>query len=77
MSTELTCRDGVARLMDYTEGRLDAGRRRRIEAHVRGCKRCQWFVRGYTDVPRLLREATTTRMPAGLVRRLQRLTTRT
>ncbi len=73
MTGTLTCRDGVRVLMDFTEGLLPAALRRRIEEHVDGCGRCRGFVRSYGETPRILREATETRMPERLRRRLRRI----
>lgn len=73
MKGTMTCRDGVRVLMDYTEGVLSALRRSAVESHVGACVRCQGFVRSYRETPRILREATVTRMPARLGRRLRRM----
>jgi anti-sigma factor RsiW len=73
MTRTLTCRDGVRALMDVTEGRLPARRRRAVEAHVGGCRRCQGFVASYGATPGILRRATATRLPAGPSRRLGRI----
>jgi hypothetical protein len=72
MKGTVTCRDGVRVLMDYTEGVLSAPLRNAVETHVGVCVRCQGFVRSYRETPRILREATVTRMPARLGRRLHR-----
>jgi anti-sigma factor RsiW len=73
MKRRVTCRDGVLVLMDYTEGVLPAPRRKAVEAHVGGCRRCQGFVRSYRETPRILREATVTSLPERLGRRLHRM----
>lgn len=73
MTTRVTCREGVAHLMEYTEGRLGAGLRRKIEAHLHGCQLCQWFVRTYAGIPDAVRSATATHMPARLGSRLRRV----
>ena len=72
MTKPMTCREGVRVLMDYSEGLLQARRRKVVEAHVGGCRRCQGFVRSYLATPRILREATLATMPARLERRLHR-----
>jgi anti-sigma factor RsiW len=72
MTGTMTCREGVRILMDYTEGLLPRGRIKVVEAHVAGCARCRGFVRSYLETPRILREATLTRMPPGIGRRLRR-----
>ena len=57
-NASMTCRDGVQYLADYTDGVLDAEVRSTLEAHVAGCARCTAFVRSYTAVPAILRQAT-------------------
>jgi anti-sigma factor RsiW len=73
MTRTATCRDGVGILMDFTEGRLPARRRRALEAHVGGCRRCQGFVASYRATPDILRRATAVRLPSPLRRRLRRV----
>lgn len=73
MTRTTTCRDGVRVLMDVTEGRLPARRRRAVEAHVGRCRRCQGFVASYRATPGILRRATAARLPASLGRRLARV----
>jgi len=73
MKGSMTCRDGVRVLIDYTEGVLSAPRRSAVEAHVGGCVRCRGFVRSYRETPRILRDATVTRIPARLQGRLRRM----
>jgi anti-sigma factor RsiW len=58
MKARVTCRDGVAALPDYFEGRLAPARRAAIDTHVTGCPRCTAFVRAYRETPRILRAAT-------------------
>ena len=67
----VTCRDGVRALIDLTEGRLPSRRRRAIEAHVDGCRRCRRFVASYRATPGILRRVTAARLPAGPGRRLR------
>ena len=73
MTRTPTCRDGVQFLMDYTEGRLPAGRRHALETHVGDCRRCQRFLVSYCATPEILRRATATPLPAPLGRRLRRI----
>ena len=54
----ITCRDGVAALRDYVDGRLAPVRRAALETHVSGCARCTAFVHGYRETPRIVRAAT-------------------
>ena len=60
MNASPTCRDGTDRLMEYVDGVLDEPVRRAIDVHIAGCARCQAFVRSYTAVPVILRDATQT-----------------
>jgi len=69
----VTCRDGVRSLMEVTEGRLHGRRRRALEAHVGGCRRCQGFVASYRATPGILRRATAAPLPPPLGRRLRRV----
>jgi anti-sigma factor RsiW len=68
-----TCRNGVRVLMQYTDGVLPDSRRSAVEDHVGACRRCKGFVRSYAETPRILREATVTRMPERIGRRLHRM----
>jgi anti-sigma factor RsiW len=70
----MTCRDGVGLLADYVEGLIPAERRRVVEGHVAGCRRCRGFVASYLATPRLWRAATEVRMPRRLASRLRRFT---
>ena len=63
---EIVCASGVELLMDYLEGVLSADLRSAVDAHVAGCPRCVAFLASYRETPRLLREATATRLPADL-----------
>lgn len=63
-NAEMTCRDGVQHLADYTDGVLDPEVSRTLEAHVAGCARCTAFVRSYTAVPAILRRATSVTLSA-------------
>lgn len=73
MTGKVTCRDGVRALMDYMEGLLPVPRRRALEQHVSGCRRCQGFVRSYRETPRIMRQATEESLPVRLDRRLRRM----
>jgi anti-sigma factor RsiW len=41
---ELVCREAVALIGDYLEGRLDASQRRRLERHLRSCRNCSTYL---------------------------------
>jgi anti-sigma factor RsiW len=62
--TPVVCASGVEQLMNYLEGVLPAEMNAAIEAHVGGCARCAAFVASYLATPRILRQATMTRLPA-------------
>ena len=70
--TGLSCRDGVERLMDYLEGALGLSERAAIDAHVAGCARCEAFLAGYVETPRIWRAATAIGVPAELAISLRR-----
>ena len=72
MTVDLTCKQSLALLMDYTEGLLRERPRRRVEAHMAGCARCQGFVRSYLATPGIVRKATAEPMPARVGRALHR-----
>lgn len=72
MSAAIVCRSGVRLLGEYLEGTLPSDVRAAVDRHVRGCRRCQGFVRSYAAVPRILRAATDVPMPAAVTRRLRR-----
>ena len=60
---EIACVSGVELLMDYLEGVLPGDVQAALEAHVEGCARCAAFVASYRATPRILREATASRLP--------------
>ena len=64
--SEIACISGVELLMDYLEGVLAADVRAALDAHVAGCQRCVAFIESYRATPRILREATSTPIPAGV-----------
>lgn len=65
MNTSLTCRDGVERLMDYSEGVLDDHARQGLDTHVAGCPRCLAFVRSYRETAGIVRAATRVTLTPG------------
>jgi anti-sigma factor RsiW len=66
-----TCASGVDLLMDYLEGVLPPEVNTALEGHVAGCARCTAFVASYQATPRILRDATTTSLPADVEALLQ------
>jgi anti-sigma factor RsiW len=63
---EIACVSGVELLMDYLERMLPAEVHEALDEHVAGCARCAAFVASYVETPRILREATSTTLPADL-----------
>lgn len=63
---EIACVSGVELLMEYLEGVLSADLRSALDAHVAACPRCAAFIASYREIPRILREATATKLPADL-----------
>jgi anti-sigma factor RsiW len=72
VTPQVTCRDGVERLLDYLEGALGASEREAIDVHVAGCPRCVAFVDSYVQTPRIMRVATAAPLPAELATALRR-----
>lgn len=66
MSEAKTCREVVEVLMDYVAGALAAEDQAMVEAHLRECPRCVEFLESYRATPRVMREATASRMPEEL-----------
>ncbi len=52
----LRCSEVLADLTEYVDGRLDADRRSRIEAHVGGCSNCARFGGTFGKVVASIRE---------------------
>lgn len=63
---EIACVSGVELLMDYLEGVLPPDLHAALDEHVAGCARCAAFVASYSEIPRILREATAATLPADL-----------
>jgi anti-sigma factor RsiW len=70
--SDMTCREGVGRLMDYLEGVVGVREKRAIDRHVSGCPRCRGFVASYVETPRLLRAALGAPLPVRAQRALRR-----
>ena len=62
--TAIVCATGVELLMEYLEGALSPEVQAALDQHVAGCDRCTAFVNSYRETPRILREATASRLPA-------------
>ena len=69
--SEIACASGVDLLMDYLEGALAADVRAALDAHVAGCERCVAFIESYRATPRILKQVTSTSMPADVQRSLR------
>jgi len=55
MPSSLTCREFVAFLADYLEGRLDEPQRARFDRHLAACPSCVSYTRSYRESVRLAR----------------------
>jgi anti-sigma factor RsiW len=60
---DVVCESGVDLLMEYLEGVLPGEVNAALEEHVAGCARCAAFVASYQATPRIMREATTMKLP--------------
>ena len=69
--SEIACTSGVDLLMEYLEGTLAADVRAALDAHVAGCERCVAFIESYRATPRILKQVTSTSMPADVQRSLR------
>jgi anti-sigma factor RsiW len=69
--SEIACVSGVDLLMDYLEGALAADVRAALDAHVAGCARCVAFIESYRATPRILKQVTSTSLPADVQRSLR------
>ena len=69
--SEIACVSGVDLLMDYLEGALAADVRAALDAHVAGCERCVAFIESYRATPHILRQATSTLIPADVQQSLR------
>ena len=69
--SEIACTSGVDLLMEYLEGTQAADVRAALDAHVAGCERCVAFIESYRATPRILKQVTSTSMPADVQRSLR------
>lgn len=70
MIRTLTCRQVIAVLMDYVDGRLADSTRHGVEDHLKTCAPCRDFVRGYRATPGVVRRATGPRRSEASLRQL-------
>jgi len=70
--TAMTCRQTILHLLDYAEGRLEARKRKALEAHLVMCLRCVEFLDSYRRTPAIVRRATNATLPPTIARRLRR-----
>jgi anti-sigma factor RsiW len=59
MQSKLTCREFVAFLAEYLEGRLPDGQHARFNGHLARCPSCASYTRSYQETLRLGRSAFT------------------
>ncbi|ORW11406.1 sigma-70 family RNA polymerase sigma factor [Mycobacterium kyorinense] len=68
------CRAARADALDYVDGRLDDGRRRQVEEHIRGCARCPSLVQALIGLRAALEDTPGSREPPeDVLRRLRNL----
>lgn len=67
---ELSCQDVWKEMVNYTEGDLTEGLRKRVEQHLSGCAHCRAVYDGSNNVVRLLGSGKVFALPSGFSRRL-------
>lgn len=60
----MTCRDFADFLLDYVEGDLAAGARRRFDEHLANCPDCVHYLQHYTETVKAGRLAMADELPA-------------
>ena len=70
MIRTLSCRQVIAVLMDYVDGRLTASTRHGVEHHLVICAPCRDFERTYRATPGVVRRATSARPSKASLRQL-------
>ncbi len=66
-----TCKETIALLLDFVEGKLSADDRAALEAHLAGCPPCVEFVKSYQATPGILRKSLAVEMPPEVADRLR------
>lgn len=67
----LRCGQVLAGLTEYVAGGLDEGTRRRVEAHVQGCTRCERFGGAFGEAVKAIRRTSSEAPPPGVLARLE------
>lgn len=67
----LRCGQVLAGLTEYVAGGLDAETRRKVEAHVHGCSRCERFGGAFGEAVKAIRRTAAESPPPDVLSRLE------
>jgi anti-sigma factor RsiW len=67
----LRCGQVLAGLTEYVAGGLDAETRRKVEAHVHGCDRCERFGGAFGEAVKAIRRTANEAPPPDVLTRLE------
>jgi anti-sigma factor RsiW len=68
--SDSTCKDSIARMLEYLDGELSGELRQKLEAHLGGCSPCEDFLKTYRATPGLCRKALAAKMPDEVANKL-------
>jgi anti-sigma factor RsiW len=66
-----TCQACVELLREYLDGELDFGTHEELSGHLKKCSTCDEFLKSYSAMPKLCREALAEQMPQDLAHNLR------
>jgi anti-sigma factor RsiW len=64
--TGLTCREAIAFLADYLDGRLPLAERRLLDEHLGACAECVAYLRSYSQTIRLAHDTGDDDLPTAI-----------
>ena len=65
-----TCKESIARMLEYIDGELSDDLREKLEAHLGGCTPCEEFLASYRATPSICRQALAKKMPEEVANKL-------
>ncbi len=65
-----TCKESIARMLEYIDGELSDDLREKLEAHLGGCTSCEEFLASYRATPSICRQALAKKMPEEVAHKL-------